>query len=132
MRVVADSHALVWFLQSSPQLSKRAARLLRRAAADNGLYVSVATLLDLSYVAQRKRDPFISAEQLDYLRHLVSTQAHGLVSVPIDAHIVEAFEAVALPDPWDRLIVATAMTLDIPLVTKDAAIGATELVQVAW
>lgn len=51
MRVVADSRALVWFMQGSPRLSVRAADVLRAAEASDGITVSVATLVDLWYVA---------------------------------------------------------------------------------
>lgn len=47
MRVVADSHAIVWFTQRSTQLSDRAASVLRDAARSGGITVSVATFVDL-------------------------------------------------------------------------------------
>jgi hypothetical protein len=37
-----------------------------------------------------------------------------------------------LPDPWDRMIVATALHLSVPLVTKDRAITATGVVETIW
>jgi len=37
-----------------------------------------------------------------------------------------------LADPWDRLIVATAIALQVPLVSKDEAIQASGLVTVVW
>jgi PIN domain nuclease of toxin-antitoxin system len=47
MRVVADSHAIVWYVQRSTRLSKRAAAALSQAEASDGIVVSVATLVDL-------------------------------------------------------------------------------------
>lgn len=44
MKVVADSHALIWFTQDSPQLSARADQAMREAEATDGIAVSVATL----------------------------------------------------------------------------------------
>src|SRR5690606_18810573 len=52
MRVVADSHAIVWYVQGSPRLSERASAALSEAEASDGIVVSVATLVDLWYVTQ--------------------------------------------------------------------------------
>lgn len=55
MRVVADSHAIVWHLQGSARLSAAAARALIEAEATDGVVVSIATLIDLWYVTQTTR-----------------------------------------------------------------------------
>lgn len=49
MRVVADSHAIVWYLQGSTRLSEPAAQTLSTAEGERtgNLIVSVATLVDL-------------------------------------------------------------------------------------
>ncbi len=52
MRVVADSHAIVWYIAGSPRLSDTAASVLREAEATDGIVVSVASLIDLWYVTQ--------------------------------------------------------------------------------
>lgn len=52
MRVVADSHALVWYGHDSPRLSRRARAVLRDAIAGDGLVVSVVSVVELWYVTQ--------------------------------------------------------------------------------
>ena len=47
------------------------------------------------------------------------------------AHLM-SFPLVVLPDPWDRMIVATALNLGVPLVTKDRAITAAGVVETIW
>ena len=54
---------------------------------------------------------------------------------PIDVPIADAVTSISravLADPWDRFIVATAMVLEVPLVTRDGAITKSELVETAW
>ena len=92
MRVVADSHAIVWYVQGSKRLSERAGEVLAEAEAERSLVVSVATLADAT------------------------------TSIP----------RASVPDPWDRLIMATAIALQAPLVTRDSAIRASGLVQTIW
>jgi PIN domain nuclease of toxin-antitoxin system len=45
--------------------------------------------------------------------------------VPLDLPILDAMASVpreAVPDPFDRIIAATALTLDLPLVSADEEI----------
>lgn len=52
MSVVADSHAIFWYVQGSARLSPAAADALMEAEQGDGIVVSVATLVDLWYVTQ--------------------------------------------------------------------------------
>lgn len=50
MRIVADSHAPIWYGHDSPQLSQRARGVLHDAVAGDGLVLSVVSLVELWYV----------------------------------------------------------------------------------
>jgi PIN domain nuclease of toxin-antitoxin system len=132
VRLVADSHAIVWFTSRSPRLSETARTALRDAQHENALTVSVATFLDLWYVTQTTRQ--VTHDQLVQLRQTLTTStAVDLHSV--DEAVADAFTAIgraAIADPWDRLIVATALALDVPLVTRDQAIQKSAVVETIW
>lgn len=133
MRVVADTHALVWYAEDSPQLSPRAAAVLAQAEADEGIAVSVASLVDPWYVTRTTGG--VGTDVLDRLVALAADPGTGVELVPVDLGVFRAFERIdraVLRDPWDRLIVATASALGLPLVTRDEAIAAAGLVPVAW
>jgi PIN domain nuclease of toxin-antitoxin system len=132
VRVVADSHALVWFAQGSDQLSAAAADSLREAEATEGIVISTATLIDLWYVTQTTKA--ISTAQLAELRTLVLS-SWALTLHPMDLAVLDAYTAIArdlLKDPWDRFIVATAQVLQLPLVTKDRRIRRSGLAETIW
>ena len=132
MRVVADSHAVVWYVQGSKRLSERAAEVLAEAETERALEVSVATFIDLWYVSQTTAA--ITAAQLAALKQrLVSSEAVRIEPVTVD--VVDAtmnIPRTALADPWDRLIVATAIALRVPLVTRDSEIRSSGLVETIW
>jgi PIN domain nuclease of toxin-antitoxin system len=132
VRVVADSHAVVWYVQGSKRLSERAAQVLGEAEAERALMVSVATFIDLWYVSQTTEA--ISSEQLAALKErLVSSEAVTVEPVTIDiADATMNIPRTALADPWDRLIVATAIALRAPLVTRDSEIRSSGLVETIW
>lgn len=132
MRVVADSHAVVWYLQGSDRLSAPAAQALAEAEATDGIVVSLATLVDLWYVTQTTRK--LTEAHLTGLRSVLTSSA-AFVLQPIDLPVVDATVSIArdlLADPWDRFIVATARALTLPLVTRDDAIRKTRIVPIIW
>lgn len=132
MRVVADSHAIVWYVQGSSRLSERAASALSEAEASDGVVVSVATLVDLWYVTQTTQG--VTADDLATLRStMVASPKVDLH--PIDVAVADAAVSIprdALGDLWDRFILATALALELPLVTRDGRIQKAELVETVW
>lgn len=132
MRVVLDSHAIIWYVQGSARLSRTAATTITDAEQAGELVVSVATFLDLWYVTQTTKA--VTAEQLRSLRDRL--ESSGTVTIePVNLAVTDAWRGIpraVLADPWDRLIVATAIALQVPLVSKDEAIQASGLVTVVW
>jgi PIN domain nuclease of toxin-antitoxin system len=132
VRVLADSHAIVWHLQGSDQLSAPAAAALAEAEATDGVVISLATLIDLWYVAQTTKK--VTGADLTRLRNLLASSP-AVVLAPIDLEVVDATTSIprdVLADPWDRFIVATAQALGLSPVTRDDAIHDSELVPTIW
>ncbi len=132
MRVLADSHAILWLSQRSPELSDVASAALFEAEETEGVVVSVASLVDLWYVTQSTKT--ITDAELAELREKISASSE-LSLHPIDEDIVDATTAIprgVLGDPWDRFIVATAKVLEVPLITRDRAIRASGFVETIW
>jgi PIN domain nuclease of toxin-antitoxin system len=132
VKVLADSHAVLWYTQGSGRLSERAATALTEAEATDGVIVSVVSLLDLWYVTQTTK-ALTEAEVSEVRATIVTSPA--FVLQPVDLAIVDTTTAIPrdlLSDPWDRFIVATAKVLGIALVTKDAAIRDSKLVPTIW
>jgi PIN domain nuclease of toxin-antitoxin system len=135
VRVVADSHALIWYLIDDPRqrLSEAAIEALDRADATDGIAMSVATMIDLWYVVHTRRT--LQPADLAALRDLAADPDTNLQAVPIDMDIAAAFARIPLEplrDPYDRLILATAMALAVPLVTRDNKIRQSGLVTTIW
>jgi len=129
VRVVADSHAIFWYLRRSPSLSGTAGDMLRAAEE---IVVSAATLVDLWYVTQTTQA--ITADELVRVRDTIERSARVQLRV-IDAAVADAFTQISratLSDPWDRFIVATAQVLEASLVTRDEAIQKAGLVETIW
>ncbi len=132
MRVVADSHAVVWHSQRSGRLSALAAATLTEAETTDGVVVSVASLIDLWYVTQTTAK--VTGADLTELRNKIASSS-GWSLQPIDLDVIDATTSIPrdlLGDPWDRFIVATARALDVALVTRDGPIRDSGLVSTIW
>jgi PIN domain nuclease of toxin-antitoxin system len=116
MRLLLDTHTLLWFLGNDPQLSPAARQNVENPVHDK--FVSVASLweiaLKLSLGKLKLPGPFseIFPHQLEI---------NGFALLPIScAHLNVV---VALPfhhrDPFDRLVIAQAMADEMTIVTRD-------------
>ena len=133
MRVVVDTHALLWFLRGSMLLSEDARRALRAAQDSDGIVVSAALLVDLWYVTQTTQA--FSTQDLDGVREVVTDESTAIDLAPIDLNVFDQWRQLdrkLLADPWDRFMVATALAEGIPLVTRDEAISKSRYVETVW
>ena len=123
--VVADTHAVIWYLLNSPRLSRQAHRTLETALVDGlGIHVSSITLVETIYLVEKRRLP---AHALQRIENALRKPDSGLIEVPVDSLVADALKAVPrelVPDMPDRIIAATALHLKLPLVTRDRRLQA--------
>jgi PIN domain nuclease of toxin-antitoxin system len=66
---------------------------------------------------------------------VLDPENEGFEVAAVDAAMMAqlmSFPLPVLPDPWDRTIVATALHLGVPVVTKDRAIAAAGVAETIW
>lgn len=130
--IVLDTHALVWWAADPARLSARARRATKAGAAGKGLAVSAISLFEISTLVRRGRLKL----GVDTDRWLAALRSlPELVIEPVSADIAWAAGALetALPgDPADRIIAATAQTLDAKLITADEKLRAAAGVDTIW
>lgn len=129
---VTDTQALAAFARNKPALLGRAA-LAAFEAFDAGraaIYVPAPVLVELANLARSGKLP-VSTTPGAFLRQLADT---GLVLLALEPEDVLAAAELAWDhrDPFDRLIVATALRLGLPLLTNDRAIAAWGGVDAIW
>ena len=117
MRILLDTHALLWFYLGDPQLSATARRLIEDPG--NTKLVSPASYWELAikislgnYLLRESYD--------DFIQHAISD--NGFVILPVEPKHTAAL--ISLPhhhkDPFDRLMVAQARVEGIPVVSADS------------
>ena len=123
IRMVADTQALIWYVTQNTQLSSPARSFLRKVdRADGEVAVSSMTLVEILYLVEKNR---INQDTLEVVVSLLNDTDSSLVEIPIDHKIVQAMKQIPreqIPEMPDRIISATALYLEVPLITSDLKI----------
>jgi len=124
VRLLIDSHALIWWSEASPGLSPAA----RNAIADpaNEVLISIASLWELAIKASSGRLT-LPAD----LETMVASQGFSVLAITF----VHLRRLETLPrihrDPFDRVMIAQALAEGTPIATRDRVFAAYG-VQIVW
>ena len=120
MRLLLDTHALVWWLEESPRLSNRAREAI--TADDSIIHVSVATAWEIAIKVGLGKLPEAS-EILASFEAAVAAEGFLLHSITVPH--VRLAGAIVSPhrDPFDRLLAAQAVIDGMSLVSSDTKIA---------
>jgi len=119
VNLLLDTHVALWAITDSPRLSERARSLVADPA--NTVWVSVASLWEIAIKQCLGRgDMPITAEQ-----GKAWFEQSGYRLLPIEApHVLTVAQLPAHHnDPFDRLLVAQALTEPLRLITHDAQVA---------
>ena len=129
---VADTHTAIWYLFDDKRLSGTAGDFIDQAAEAGGrIAVSSITLAEIVYLIEKNR--ILANVYLD-LRAALADPEHVFKETPFTADVVEAMRRVPrsdVPDMPDRIVAATAIYLDVPVISRDGRIRASR-VQTIW
>jgi len=116
VRLLLDTHLLLWAAASSERLPREARELLEHD--DNEVYYSAASIWEIAIKSSLRRKDF----RIDLARLLATLPEMGLLELPITA--VHAAGVTRLPpihrDPFDRLLIAQSLVEPLTFLTNDA------------
>jgi PIN domain nuclease of toxin-antitoxin system len=128
LRAVADTHVVIWYIFADPRLSVTARNIIEQVAAQgNQVAFSSITLAEIVYLIERGR---IDVTTLDRLLEALEGDNALLVEIPFDRHIAQALRQVdrgQIPDLPDRIIAATALYLNVPIISRDRRIQLSDI-----
>ncbi|MEM1041821.1 MAG: type II toxin-antitoxin system VapC family toxin [Bacteroidota bacterium] len=128
MRVLIDTHVLLWFLTDPDRLSRTAYGLI--TTPENEVLLSVGSLWEIAIKLNVGK---LTLEGL--FEEVIPSQLveERIEVLPTAMDHLAVFEKLPLyhRDPFDRLLVAQAMAEGMPIVTRDAAFDR-YAVEVLW
>jgi len=121
--VMADTHAVIWYLLDSPRLSALALAQFEACRTD-GVRVGVASIsiVEIVYLVDKGRIP---AATIPLLEESLKQQLSLLEIIPLTQSIALTVRRVPreqVPDLPDRIIAATALHLGVSLISRDRKI----------
>ena len=133
MDCVTDTHALIWYLYAMPELSADAKNFMDNVAASGGyIFVPTISFVEITYLAKKGR---LGANVLPRINSAIQTPNNVLKPIELTHQITLSLAQIprlTVPDMPDRIIAATALHLNLPLVTKDHKIQKLQSIQTIW
>jgi PIN domain nuclease of toxin-antitoxin system len=116
-------------------MMRRSPLIVRLTAVNNGypIYISAISIVEITFLVEKNKLPQVALDQL--VENLVYPDVGGLLIVPMDvlvAKILAKIPRETVPEMCDRIIAATALYLELPLVTKDHKIRNLDVIQTIW
>ena len=116
MRILIDTHALLWYLQGDANLSNLA--LMTIENKDNNVFVSIVTLWEIAIKSGlgklELQRPFKNLE--------ADLQQLDIKILPINFAELDIYRSLPLHhrDPFDRILIAQSIGNSLTMITRDA------------
>ncbi len=128
MRILLDTHAFLWWVTDSDELSRRARRLI--GDGRNEIFFSAASAWEIAIKSGLHRVTLPEDAQT-YIPAQLEENAFQILPIQLQ----HALRVVTLPDlhrdPFDRLLVAQALSEELAILSRDERL-ATYSVRVLW
>ena len=117
MRLLLDTHALIWWLAGDEAISRRA----REAIADevNDIAISAASAMEIATKFRIGKLPGAALLAQNF-EEIIAEQGFGELPISVHHARLAGEMNIAHKDPFDRLLIAQAQVEDLVLVSNEA------------
>jgi len=122
-----DTHALVWYFLKQETLSSKAEEIVRKVFTGKAQgIISTMVVLEAFYISYKNK-------KFVFPKFLKALKDSNIKILPFDKKVLtKSFELPKEIDIHDRIIVATAITTNSQLVTKDKVLRSAFPVETIW
>jgi PIN domain nuclease of toxin-antitoxin system len=119
--LLLDTHLWIWLNEGVPELSEDVIHRIDRAAAHGQAFVSVMSVWEVSLL-QAKQRVVLGLALPDWVERALAPPIRLATLTPVVARECHYLPGQLHNDPVDRILVATARSEGLTLVTRDRAI----------
>jgi len=121
MEITLDTHTLIWYVDKglNEKLSTKALEVISKAEEIGVIYISIIVLMETLHLTEKGRVNLSFFELLNNIE-----DSSNYVIVPFDTELLRRAEEIKGLEVHDRLILATAVSTNSILVSKDSEIRA--------
>ncbi len=117
MKILLDTHTLLWFIEGDDQLSQNAKKLIENS--DNEVFVSFISFFEISIKLKIGKLHLTKTLKEIYQDTLTA----GIEIMSLEFEHIENYQSVPLfpehRDPFDRILIATALHEELSIITID-------------
>lgn len=115
MKYLLDTHALIWFLNGDEKLSIKSKETIENQK--NSKFISIATIWEIAIKISLNK--FKYEKGFKKFLDLIDKNGFEIIPMSFNHALTVATLKFIHRDPFDRLIVAQAMTDNLAIITKD-------------
>lgn len=116
MRVLLDTHALIWWLSDDPMLSRAARDAI--ATSDNDVLVSAASAMEVVTKHRLGKLPDAAILAQDFAA-IIGIESFTSLPISIAHAVLAGGLQIAHKDPFDRFLIAQSLIEGVPLISNE-------------
>ncbi len=133
MKIICDTHVLIFWQDAPDRLSLKSKRAFNRAKREQNLYCCDISFCEIAMLFDRGRlnnQLGVSTEQ--YIDDLISALRLNVLSITPKIAQLSQSRLISHKDPADRLIAASAIVRKMPLISADKNLQNVPDLKVIW
>jgi PIN domain nuclease of toxin-antitoxin system len=129
MNFVTDTHALLWWFSDSPKISPYASGIFEKCElGENIIFIPSIVIAEALSIFEKKRIAFDFKKLLRKIN-----ESDNFVIIALDSTILQKMlDLKDVPELHDKIIIATARYLNLPVITKDETLQKLSYIKTVW
>jgi PIN domain nuclease of toxin-antitoxin system len=119
MRLMLDTHTLIWFLNGDPNLSQKARHAIENP--DNLKIVSIASIWEIAIKISLNKFRF--SKGFKSFLELIENNGFAVLPITFEHALTVSNLEFIHRDPFDRLLISQCITDNLKIVSKDKNIA---------
>jgi PIN domain nuclease of toxin-antitoxin system len=130
--IVVDTHVIIWDALKPEMLSKKAKKNIEQANEEEGILFCEISLWEIAMLIKKERISIDTSFQ-NFIKLAFSSNKYQFQGItPEIAELSTQLPEEVNKDPADRIIAATSLIHNIPLITKDSNLLKANSITTIW